>query len=210
MQDTAHQGSPLEDPLEQASPRSRMRASLGWAPSRSRGYAYLEQAPPRSRARSPLEQGPPRSRARSPPPPRTGSAPLEGPLPPRTGSAPLEGPLRPRTGSASLEGAPHARACSCTRAFNALTSAGRRHHAPGARTPVPPHQLPRRELIPATVGGTVRRGRCQSRDAAPRAPVRPTRRALEGGPAAPSIRFSCDPAGLGGGARPVGRHPCHC
>jgi hypothetical protein len=74
---------------------------------------------------------------------------------------------------------------------------------------VPPHQLPRRDPIPATVGGTVRRGRCQSCDAASPAPVRLTRRALEGGPATPSIRFSCDPAGLGGGARPVGRHPCH-
>jgi hypothetical protein len=67
--------------------------------------------------------------------------------------------------------------------------AGRRHHAPGARAPVPPHQLPRRDPIPATVGGTVRRGRCQSRDAAPPTPVRLTRRALEGGPAAPSICF---------------------
>jgi hypothetical protein len=56
----------------------------------------------------------------------------------------------------------------------------------------------------------MRRGRCQSRDAAPPAPVRLTRRALEGGPATPSIYLSCDPAGLGGGARPVGRHPCHC
>jgi hypothetical protein len=60
---TAHQGGPLEDPLEQASPRSRMRASLGRAPSRSRGYAYLEQAPPRSRVRFALELGPPHSRA---------------------------------------------------------------------------------------------------------------------------------------------------
>jgi hypothetical protein len=120
---TAHQDSPLGDPLEQASPRSRMRASLGRTPSHSRGSAYLERAPPRSRVRSALERGPPRSRA-----------------------------LR-------------ARACSRTRAFNALTTAGRRHHAPGARPPVPPHQLPRREPIPATVGGTVRRGRCQSRAA---------------------------------------------
>jgi hypothetical protein len=165
---TAHQGSPLEDPLEQASPRSRARASLGRAPPRSRGCAYLEQAPPRSRVHSALKRDPPRSRA-----------------------------LRTR-------------ACSRTRAFNTLTSAGRHHHAPGARAPVPPHQLPRREPIPTTVGGTVRRGWCQSRDAAPPAPVRLTRRALEGGPAAPSIYLSCDPAGLGGGARPVGRHPCHC
>jgi hypothetical protein len=149
MQDTAHQGGPLEDPLEQASPRSRMCASLGWAPPRSGGGGVRL--------------------------PQAGSASLEGPLRPRTGSASLEGPLRPRTGSASLDGTPHARACSRTRAFNALTTAGRRHHAPGARAPVPPHQLPRREPIPATVGGTVRRGRCQSRDAAPPAPVRLTR-----------------------------------
>jgi hypothetical protein len=84
--------------------------------------------------------------------PRAGSAPFEGVRLPRAGSASLEGPLRPRAGSASLESAPHARACSRTRAFNALTTAGRRHHAPGARAPVPSHQLPRREPIPATVG----------------------------------------------------------
>jgi hypothetical protein len=47
---TAHQGGPLEDPLEQAPPRSRAYASLGRAPPRSRGCAYLERAPPRSRA----------------------------------------------------------------------------------------------------------------------------------------------------------------
>jgi hypothetical protein len=97
----AHQDGPLEDPLEQASPRSRMRASLGRAPPRSRGCAYLERTSPRSRVRSTLERGPPRSRA-----------------------------LRTR-------------ARSRTRAFNALTAAGRRHHAPGARAPVPPHQLPK-------------------------------------------------------------------
>jgi hypothetical protein len=39
-----------------------------------------------------------------------------------------------------------------TRAFKALTPAGRRHHAPGARAPVPPHQLPREKPIPITVG----------------------------------------------------------
>jgi hypothetical protein len=84
--------------------------------------------------------------------PRAGSAPFEGVRLPRAGSASLEGPLRPRAGSASLEGAPHAHACSRTRALNALTTAGRRHHAPGARAPVPSHQLPRREPIPATAG----------------------------------------------------------
>jgi hypothetical protein len=82
--------------------------------------------------------------------PWAGSAPFEGMRLPRAGSASLEGPRRPRAGSASLEGAPHARAR--TRAFNVLTTAGRRHHAPGARAPVPLRQLPRREPIPATVG----------------------------------------------------------
>jgi hypothetical protein len=54
--------------------------------------------------------------------------------------------------------------------------------------------------------GTVQRGRCQSRDAAPPTPVRLTRRALEGGPAAPSIHFPVTFAGLGQGVRPAGRH----
>jgi hypothetical protein len=121
--------------------------------------------------------------------PRIGSVPFEGVRLPRAGSASLEGPLPPRTGSASLEGAPHACACFRTWAFNALTTAGRRHHTPGARAPVPQHQLPRRDPIPATVGGTVRRGRCQSRDTTPPTPVRLTRRALEEGPAAPSTCF---------------------
>jgi hypothetical protein len=39
------------------------------------------------------------------------------------------------------------------------------------------------------VGGTVRRGRRQPRDAAPPAPVRLTCRALEGGSTAPSTCF---------------------
>jgi hypothetical protein len=121
---TVHQGDPLEDPLEQASPRSRVRASLGRAPSRSRGVRFpradsapfegplpLERAPPRSRVRPALDRGPPRSRA-----PRSHAP------------APVHW------------------------AFNALTPAGQCHHAPGARAPVPPHQLPRREPIPITVG----------------------------------------------------------
>jgi hypothetical protein len=86
--------------------------------------------------------------------PRVGSVPFEGVHLPRAGSASLEGPHRPRAGSASLEGAPHAHARSRTRvrAFNVLTTAGRRHHAPGTRAPVLLHQLPRREPIPTTVG----------------------------------------------------------
>jgi hypothetical protein len=118
--------------------------------------------------------------------PRAGSAPFEGMRLPRAGSASLEGPRRPRAGSASLEGAPHARAR--TRAFNVLTTAGRPimrlGNAPRFRcanslggNPSPP------------LWGTMRRGRCQSRDAAPPTPVRLTRRDLEGGPTAPSIYF---------------------
>jgi hypothetical protein len=161
MQDTAHQGGPLEDPLEQAPPRSRMRASLGWALSRSRECASLEKTLPRSRVCSLLEQAPPCSRVRS---------------------ALERGPPRSRA-------PPHACACSRTLAFNALTPAGRRHHAPGARAPVPPHQLPRRDPIPATLGGTVRRGRRQSRDAAPPAPVWLTCRAHKGGRLHPRLAF---------------------
>jgi hypothetical protein len=133
---TAHQGGPLRNPLGQAPPRSRTRAPLGRASPRSRGSTSLERAPPRSRAHS-LS-----SRFR-----------------------PLEGTSRPRPGSATLEGAPHACADPRTRAFNALTPAGRCHHAPGARAPMPPHQLPGRSPSPSLWGGTVQRGRCQSRDA---------------------------------------------
>jgi hypothetical protein len=50
--------------------------------------------------------------------------------------------------------------------------------------------------------GTVRRGRCQSRDAAPPTLVRITHRALEGGPAAPSIYF---PVTLQGYVETLGR-----
>jgi hypothetical protein len=138
-----------------------LKDPLGRAPPHSRVRASLGRVSSRSRGNARLEQAPPRSRVRS--------ALKRGP--------PHSRLLRART--------PAPR----TRAFNALTSAGRRHHAPGARAPVPPHQLPRREPIPITVGGTVRHGRCQSRDAMPPAPVRLTRRALEGGPAAPSVCF---------------------
>jgi hypothetical protein len=89
-----------------------------------------------------------------------------GTAPPRAGSVPLEGPPHPRLGSASLEGAPHACACPRTRAFNALDTGGTtpscaRDSRPGATAPTPqegahPHHCG---------GGTVQRGRCQSRDA---------------------------------------------
>jgi hypothetical protein len=108
--------------------------------------------PPRRPTEDPLEQAPPRSRAHT----SLGWVPsqFEGARSPRAGFASLEGLRRPRAGPASLEGAPHTHAHSRTRvrAFNALTKAGRGHHAPGTRAPVRSHQLPRREPIPATVG----------------------------------------------------------
>jgi hypothetical protein len=182
MQDAAHaagtsaarQGGPLEDPLEQASPRSRTRASLGRAPSSSRGCASLERAPPRSRAR-----------------------------PPRAGSASLEGPPRPRPGSASLEGAPHACACPRTWAFNALTPVGRRHHAPGLAPRCCRTNSPGGSPSPSLWRGTVPVTPCTCSSTA-NAPS-PRRRA-----GCTLDLLSCDPAGLSGGARPAGRHPCYC
>jgi hypothetical protein len=55
---------------------------------------------------------------------------------------------------------------------------------PGAAAPTP-----QEGAHPHHCRGTVRSGRCQSRYAVPPAPVRLTRRALERGSAAPSIRF---------------------
>jgi hypothetical protein len=136
-------------------PSSKLRLARGCTPP-SGGLRPVRGGAPPSGGLRPVRGGaPPSSRLRL----------ARGPSPPQAGFASLEGPPRPRPGPASLEGAPHACACSRTRAFNALTPAGRRHHAPGARAPVPLHQLPRREPIPITVGGTVQRGRCQSRDA---------------------------------------------
>jgi hypothetical protein len=58
--------------------------------------------------------------------------------------------------------------------------------------------------------GTVRRGRCQPRDAAPPTPVQLTRRALEGGAGRTLDLLSRDLAGLGRDVRLAGRHPYHC
>jgi hypothetical protein len=123
-------------------------------------------------------------------PPSSGLPSLVGARLPRASSAPLEGARLPRAGSASLEGAPHAHARSRTRvrAFNALTTAGRRHHASGTHAPVLLHQLPRGNPSPP-LWGTVRHGRCQPRDAAPPTPVRLTCRALEGGRPHPRNAF---------------------
>jgi hypothetical protein len=147
------------------SPRGPLKQT-GESPLKTHKQAKAERAPLKHTGHGPCRGGPDgsprRPTQRSPRTgsaslegarlPRAGAAPFEGVRLPRVGSASLEGLLRPRAGSASLEGAPHAHGCSRTRAFNTLTTAGRRHHAPGARAPVPTHQLPRREPIPATAG----------------------------------------------------------
>jgi hypothetical protein len=144
-------------------------------------------------------------------PPSDGLRPVRGGAPPSSEVRLARGSAPPSNGLASLEGTPRTRACSRTRTLNALTSAGRRHHAPRARAPVPPHQLPRREPIPITVGGG---GLCSAAGVSPVTPCTCSSTAN-----APSPRrgagctldlLSCDLTGLGGGARPVGRHPCHC
>jgi hypothetical protein len=153
---------------------------LEQAPPRSRAHASLGRALPRSRENASLEWAPPRSMVR---------AALEQ-APPRSRAFRARTPVP-------------------VRAFNVLTIAGRRHHAPGARTPVLSHQLPRREPIPATVG-----------DCAAWPVPAPWRRAAYSSTAnAPSPRrgagrtldlLSRDLAGLGCGVRPAGRHSCHC
>jgi hypothetical protein len=85
-------------------------------------------------------------------PPREGSASLEGSHLPRAGSASLEGSWLPQAGSTSLEGSPpprsrlmhtHVRSRTRVQTFNALTTAGRHHHAPETHAPALLHQLPR-------------------------------------------------------------------
>jgi hypothetical protein len=135
--------------------------------------------------------------------PRAGSASPEGARLPRAGSASLEGSHPSRSGFASLEAPPHAHARSRTRvrAFTALTTAGRCHHAPGTHAPALLHQLPRGNPSPPQ-WGTVRHGRCQPRDAAPPTPIWLTCRALEGGPATPS---KCFPVTMQGQVVTLGR-----
>jgi hypothetical protein len=113
----------LRIPSKRTPPRSRLQAPFGRASPRSRGSTSLERVSPRSRAHSPS----------------SGSRLARGFVPPSAGARHAHGrPARVRRPR--------------TRAFNALTRAGRHHHAPGARAPVPPHQLPREAPIPATVG----------------------------------------------------------
>jgi hypothetical protein len=65
---------------------------------------------------------------------------------------PARGSVPPSTGVRLARGRPSRVRWPPYAGFYALTPAGRRHHAPGAHAPVPPHQLPRKEPIPITVG----------------------------------------------------------
>jgi hypothetical protein len=165
---TAHQGGPLEDPLEQAPPRSRMRAPLGRAPPCSKGCASLERAPPRSRVHPALDPGPPHSRA------HLTSAP-----------APVRGHLRPDTGGT---------APSCARGSRPSAA------APTSQMGAHPHHCGE-GLCSRTGASPVTPCTCSSTADAP-SPRRGAGCTLD--------LLSCDSAGLGGGARPVERHPCYC
>jgi hypothetical protein len=141
--------------------------------------------------------------------PQAGSAPIEGVRLPRARFASLEGPPRPRTGSASLEGAPYARACSragikCPDIGGTAPSCAQGTRPSAAAT------TPQEGAHPHHCG----EGLCGVAGARPVTPCTCSSTAN-----APSPRtgagctldlLSCDLAGLGGGARPVGRHPCHC
>jgi hypothetical protein len=133
----------------------------GRGPHRGTPKAH-QDGPLRSRARAPSGRLRP---VRGATPPSSGPAPLEGSLPPRAGLVTLEGSSRPRLGPATLPGAPHACASPRTRAFNTLTPQDdaimRPGLAPRCRRPNSPGRSP---SPPLWGGGTVRYGRCQSRD----------------------------------------------
>jgi hypothetical protein len=90
-----------------------------------------------------------------------------------------------------------------------------RHYAPGNHAPALFCQLPRGSPSPP-LWGTVRRRRCQLRDTVPPTLVWLTRRALEGGPTAPSNPLLVTPQGHPVAVSPMRpsppllRHSEHC
>jgi hypothetical protein len=84
-----------------------------------------------------------------------------------------------------------------------------RHHAPGNHAPALFCQLPRGNPSPP-LWGNVRHGQCQLCDTVPPTPVRLTRRALEGGPAAPSNPSLMTLQGQTMTSGRRGRHPHPC
>jgi hypothetical protein len=88
-------------------------------------------------------------------------------------------------------------------------TAGPRHHAPGNHAPALFRQLPRGNPSPP-LQGAVRYGRCQPRGTVLPTPVRLTRRALEGWPAAPSNPSLVNLQGQTMTSSRRERHPRHC
>jgi hypothetical protein len=133
-----------------------------------------------------------------------------GLTPPSSGSALLKGSRLPRASSASLEGSSpprsrppreHTRSRAWVRAFNALTQ----QSCGIMRLGITPRHCSANSLggnPSPPLWGTVRHGQCQLRGTVPPTPVRLTRRALEGGPAAPSNHFLVN---LQGQAMTLGR-----
>jgi hypothetical protein len=144
MQDMAHAAG-LRRPTETAPlevPSSRLRLARRRTP--------LGRAPPRSRSNSSLEW----------------SRPARGLTPPRTSLDSLEGPSHPRLGPATITGAPHECASPRTRAFNALTPRDGAIMRPGLTPRCRRTNSAGRRPSPPLWEGTVRYGRCQSRDTA--------------------------------------------
>jgi hypothetical protein len=120
-----------------------------------------------------------------------------GITPPRAGSASLKVPSRAHL-------LPH----TCT-GIQCSDTAEPRHYAPGNHAPALFRQLPRGSPSPP-LWGTVRQGRCQLRDTVLPTLVRLTRRALEGGPAAPSSPLLVTPQGRTVTSGRREHHPRRC
>jgi hypothetical protein len=141
----------------------------------------LGRAPPRSRGCVSLEQAPPRSRVR----PALNRGPPRSRAPLTRAPAPVREHLRPDTSGTEP---------SCAQGSR-----------PGAAAPTPqggahPHHCGE-GLCSAAGVSPVTPCACPSTADAP-SPRRGAGFTLDS--------LSCDPTGLGGGARPVDRHPCHC
>jgi hypothetical protein len=139
-----------------------LKEPLEQAPPRSRAHTSLKRAPPRSRAHAYLERAPPRSRvhaALEQALPRSRALRTRTPVPIRVYGHLM---LRRRRGGAIM------RLGLTPRSYCTNSLGG---------NPSPP------------LWGTVRRGRCQPRDAAPPTPVWLTRQALEGGRPHPRSAF---------------------
>jgi hypothetical protein len=145
-------------------------------------------------------------------------APPSGRFRPDRGGAPPSGEVHLARGSAApsnevrLARGRHARARLLPRAgikcpdIGGTTPSRARGTRPGAAAPTPqegahPHHLGRGGLCGAAGASPVTPCTCSSTANAP-SPRRSAGCTLD--------LLSCDLAGLGGGARSVGRHPCHC